>query len=471
MVGITGYGAYIPRLRLTYEAIAKAYGGAAGPGEKAVANYDEDSITIATAAALDCLQGVDRSTVDGLYFASTTSPYKEKQASSVIALATDLRRDVVTTDFGASLRASTSALRAALDAVKAGSAANVLVTSADCRMGAPQSEFERNLGDGAVALMIGSSNVVATVEATYTVSDEFTDVWRAQNQSFVQSWEDRFIIQHGYATILREALQGLMGKAGLTPKDIAKVVFYGPDPRSHAALARALGFDAKTQVQDPLFGKVGNTGSAFATMLLVAALESAKAGDRVLVGSYGDGADAFLLKVTENVGNMQGRRGVKGHLARKAPMTSYDKYLRYRNLVGQELDRRSPGGVSMTVHWRDRGEDIAMHGQRCKWCGTYQYPFQRVCYSCFATDQFDEVRLSDKKGQVFTYTKDYFGGTLDPPTVKAVVELEGPCRMVLQMTDGSADEVDLDLPVEMTFRKIHDAGGTSNYYWKCTPVR
>ena len=36
---------------------------------------------------------------------------------------------------------------------------------------------------------------------------------------------------------------------------------------------------------------------------------------------------------------------------------------------------------------------------------------------------------------------------------------------------GSSQEVKLGLPVELTFRKIHEAGGTPNYFWKCTPVR
>ena len=52
MVGITSYGAYIPMLRLPLGAIAgggrKASGGS---GEKAVANFDEDSVTMAVAAA------------------------------------------------------------------------------------------------------------------------------------------------------------------------------------------------------------------------------------------------------------------------------------------------------------------------------------------------------------------------------------------------------------------------------------
>ena len=55
MAGIVSYGAYIPYYRLNRADIAKAWGTGASPGEKAVANYDEDSLTMAVAAAMDCI--------------------------------------------------------------------------------------------------------------------------------------------------------------------------------------------------------------------------------------------------------------------------------------------------------------------------------------------------------------------------------------------------------------------------------
>jgi len=75
MVGITSYGAYIPLHRLSKAEIARAWGESPVPGEKAVANHDEDSITMAVAAGMDCLKGIDMKTLDGLYFASTAFPY------------------------------------------------------------------------------------------------------------------------------------------------------------------------------------------------------------------------------------------------------------------------------------------------------------------------------------------------------------------------------------------------------------
>ena len=110
---------------------------------------------MAVAAASDCLLGHDRQAVDGLIFASTTSPYAEKQGAAIIATALDLRRDIFAADITDVLRAGTTALKSALDAVAAGSAVQVLVVVADSRQGPPRSETERNSGDGAATFLVG----------------------------------------------------------------------------------------------------------------------------------------------------------------------------------------------------------------------------------------------------------------------------------------------------------------------------
>ena len=472
MVGITSYGAYVPMFRLPFGAIgAGSRKVSGGSGERSVANFDEDCVTMAVAAAMNCLEGIDRASVDGVLFASTSYAYKEKQAASLVAKALDLRRDVVTADFADSLRAGTTALRAAMDSVKAGSARNVLVVASDCRLAAPRSALERAFGYGAAAFLIGDTNVAATFDHHHFLADEIIDVWRTEGATYVKSWEDRFVVEHGYAHNTVEAIKGVLQKAGLTPKDFSKAVFYGPDARSHGGVARAAGFDPKTQVQDPLFGKLGNTGAAFAPMLLVAALEESKPGSKLLLANYGDCAEAFAVSVTEPVTKLWTRRGVKWHLERRAELCDYDKYLAFRNLQPSDVDRRAGQGVSATVHFRDRSEDISFHGHKCRKCGTEQFPFQRVCFKCFSKDNFDEVRLSDRHGKVMSHTFDFFAGSPDPPLIVTVTEVDGGARVYLQMTDASPKEVKLELPVEFTFRKIHEYGGTPNYFWKCTPVR
>ena len=442
-----------------------------GGGEKAVAYFDEDAMTMAVAAATDCLRGIDRATVDGLLFASTSHPYKEKQGAAVIAKALDLRRDIATADYGGSLRAGTTALRGALDAVAAGTAANVLVIASDCRLAPPRSALERSVGDGAAALLISASDVAAEVEGRHSLSEEIIDVWRTDTDPFVHTWEDRFVVEHGYRSTVVDAVKALLGKLGRAPRDFTKAALYGPDSRSHATVARALGFDPKTQVQDAYFGRLGNTGVAFAPMLLVAALENARPGDRVLVASYGDGADALALRATDAITALSDRRGMRWHLERRAELGDYDKFLRFRHLDASEHDRRAGGGLSATIHYRDRDEDISFHGQRCRRCGQEQFPFQRVCFSCYARDDFDAIRLSDRTGKVLSHTFDFFAGSPDPPLIVTMIEAEGGARLYLQMTDASPKEAKLDLPVEFAFRKIHEYGGTPNYFWKCTPVR
>jgi len=92
-------------------------------GEKAVCNFDEDIITIAVAAARDCLEGKEIEKVDGLFLA-TTSPYKEKLAASIVAAALDLPPYIRTADFFDSLRSGTIAMNSAIDSVQSGVAEN-----------------------------------------------------------------------------------------------------------------------------------------------------------------------------------------------------------------------------------------------------------------------------------------------------------------------------------------------------------
>lgn len=472
MVGIRSQAAYVPMPRLSLGAIAGGGRKAgAGSGERAVAYYDEDAVTMGVAAAVSCLEGIDRASVDGVIFASTSYPYKEKQAASIIAKALDLRRDVLTADLADSLRAGSTALRAACDSVKAGSARNVLVIASDVRVAPPRSGLEKSLGDGAAAFLISDTDVCASIDHHHVVSDEIIDVWRLDQQPFVRTWEDRFVVLHGYTANTVDAIQGLFAKSGLGARDFAKVALFSPDARSFAAVAKATGIDAKTQVQDLMFGKLGNTGAAFAPMLLVAALEEAQPDQRLLMVNSGDGAEAIALRTTERVASLRTKRGLRWHLERRSELTDYDKYLAFRNLQTSDSDRRGGQGVSATVHFRDRNEDISFHGHKCRKCGTEQFPFQRVCFSCFARDEFDAVRLSDRHGKLCSFTFDYFAGSPDAPLVVTVTEIDGGARVYLQMTDASPKEVKLDLPVELTFRKIHEYGGTPNYFWKCTPVR
>ena len=240
MVGIESYGAYIPYYRLSRVDIAKMWGEKSGSGEKAVANFDEDSVTMSVAACMDCLTGVDPKNIDGVYFASTTPPYMEKQSASIVATATDFRRDIFSADFSGSLRGGTSAIRAAMDAINGGSAKSVLVCGSDVRMGFPQGGKESSVGDGAGALLLGNSKVIATIEGVYSVCNEILDVWRSDRDHFVRCWEDRFVRDEGYCKIVPETVSFALKKHNMVASDFTKAIFASPSLRFVNNVAKKL---------------------------------------------------------------------------------------------------------------------------------------------------------------------------------------------------------------------------------------
>jgi 3-hydroxy-3-methylglutaryl CoA synthase len=464
MVGVISCGAYVPLWRLQRSAVSLGL-----RGEKAIGGFDEDSITMAVAAAIDCFDNdMDCKLIDSLIFTSTTSPYSEKQAAAIIANALDLRRDVFTADALACLRGGTIGMRMALDMVKAGSAKRVLVTAADCRLGAPESGLERDSGDGAAAFVFGDSpEVIATVEGSYSVSNELMDVWRLQGETFTSVEEDRFIEDEGYLKVVNEAVSGLMRQYGLSSKDFAKVVFYAPSSRSYRAITGELGFNS-SQIQEPLFDSVGNTGTAYSLMVLVAALEEAKPGDRILLASYGDGSDAFILQATEYINNK--RQGIRAYIQSKKVIDDYRKYLKWRGILPVDKGRSVLiPRPSLKEMMRRQEEVLRMYGSKCRVCGTVQYPPQRICTKCHTQDQFDKIRLADKKGEIYSFTVDYAAGGIEVPIV-TFTNVEGGGRVFCILTDASFDEVKIGLPVEFTFRRSY--GETlPEYIWKVRQPR
>ncbi|HEY7545252.1 MAG TPA: 3-oxoacyl-[acyl-carrier-protein] synthase III C-terminal domain-containing protein, partial [Blastocatellia bacterium] len=356
MTGITRFGAYIPFHRLAHSEIARAWGTRASDGERAVANVDEDSITMAVEAVRDLLAGGASRSVDGLIFASTTSPYAEKQASSLVATAVDLRHDVRTSDNTNSLRSATTAILTASDSVRAGSASRIIIAAADTRLAPPKSANERLFGDAASAIEIGSDGVIARLIHSHSIVDEMTDVWRRSGDQFVTGWEERFSVTQGYQRVVRQTVSELFERAQIGPSEISKAVFYAPDPGSLASVARSLGLKSE-QIPDHLFSSVGNAGAAMPVLVLASVLESASAGEKLLVVGYGSGCDALLFEVTEEIERAKSasRRGVSGHLASKVYL-DYERYARFRELIETEAARRQAPSASAPLILRRRDE-------------------------------------------------------------------------------------------------------------------
>lgn len=463
-IGITAHGAYVPKARLPRDLIAAEWGGYSMGGEKAVANHDEDSLTLAVGAALNCFASGEARDLDGVLFASTTSPYREKQMATTVAAVLDCRDDLRTTDVTDSLRAATTALLAAIDQVKAG-ARRVLVTAGDCRTPEPDSMNEQSNGDGGAAVVVGTDDVIAEIVETVSLSDEFLGSFRTDEQAYGKSFPG-FDLKVGYGRQLAAAMKAILSKAKVAPDQLAAVVISGPNPRAPQGVAKGFGIDAKKQLADTLWAVVGDVGCVQPLLMLSAALERAKPGDLILVVGIGDGADAILLRATDLVARFRPKVGVGAQIELKRTLPSYGKYLRFRRLV--KKDPPSQALSTPVVLFRDRKQLLPFYGGKCKACGTVQYPQHRVCIECSDRGGLESVKLR-RTGKVFTFVVDHVADSPDSPVVSTVIDLDGGGRVLMELTDCAPDKVEIDMPVELTFRRYHDGFGMKNYFWKARP--
>jgi len=447
------------------------------PGEKAVGNYDEDTISMAVNAAMNCVKGIDRNILDGVYLSSVSLPYKLRQNAGIIATALDLRPDIITADFTSSTKSGTTALIAACNAIKAGEAKNILVCASDCRIAKPGSTQEQAYGDGAVAILVGESDVIADLQGSYSVSYDFVDKWMADTDRFEHTWEDRWIRDEAYNKFIAESITGLAKKCNLNPQDVVKACYPCLYLKDHADIGKRLGIKPE-QIQAHMLDALGDSGNAYSLILLVAALENAGPKDTIVVASFGDGSDALLFKATEKISKAKdGKKGIKEYLASKSMLPSYEKYAAFRDLLPVEKGIRGESAPweQKTLAWRYRRGLLAMVGSKCKKCGTPQFPTQRVCANpdCKAIDQMEDYRFSDKKGRLFTYTEDRLAFSISPPAIYGKVHFEGGGSYLFDLTDCESGGVKVDMAVEMSFRrKIADpARGTYSYFWKAVPAQ
>src|SRR5512139_3399710 len=273
MIGIVSYGGYIPRLRLDRMSIYQQIGWLApavimvAQGERSMCNWDEDSLTMAVAASQDCLIGVDKQQVDSLYLASTTLPFADRLNAGIIATALNLREDILTTDFTSSLKAGTSALVTAMEAVKSGEKRRVLVAASDRREAKAASFYEMWFGDGAAAMLVGDEDVIAEFRGAHSVSYDFVDHYRSAHERFDYTWEERWVRDAGYVKIIPEAINGLLAKLAISMNEVDKVVYPCFFKREHAGIAKAIGA-TPDKVVDNLHEACGETGAAHPLVML-----------------------------------------------------------------------------------------------------------------------------------------------------------------------------------------------------------
>ncbi|MBC7186182.1 MAG: hydroxymethylglutaryl-CoA synthase [Calditrichaeota bacterium] len=344
MVGIVGYGAYVPRYRIRIEEIAKIWGADAPTyrrglmlEEKSVPAPDQDTITMAVCAARHALAraGIDPKKIGAVYVGSESHPYAVKPSGTVVAEAIDATPDVHCADLEFACKAGSEAMFIALGLVAGQTVEYALAVGADTSQGAPGDALEYSASAGAAAFVMGADNLVAEAEFTYSYMTDTPDFWRREHQ-FYPKHAGRFTGEPAYFHTIVSAGRGLLAKSGLEPKDFAYAVFHQPNGKFPLRVGKMLGFTPEQIKPGLLCPKIGNTYSASSPLGLTAVLDSAKAGERIFMVSYGSGAgsDAFVWRVTPRIDEVRDAAPRTWDIvSKKLKYLDYGTYAKFRGKI------------------------------------------------------------------------------------------------------------------------------------------
>ena len=465
MRGVISFGGYVPYRRLNRAAIAAVMGRGGGRGTRSVASYDEDTTTMGVEAARLALRSAETEP-RALWFATADPAYLEKTNATAIHAALRLDTSVGALDFGGAVRSGVGALRTALEA-----GGPTLVVTSDIRGGLPTGADEANGGDGAAAFLVGGDDdgpVVAELLGTASATEEFVDRWRQPGSPSTGQWEERFG-ETRYSPLAAQAWKEALGTAGLGADDVDVAVVTGAHGRAVKRVSGQLGV---ARVADDLAAAVGNTGTAHAGLVLANVLEQAEPGQTIAVVVLADGVEVLILRTTEALAAHRPVLSVADQVANGAEV-SYATFLQWREMIRvQPPNRPEPTRPSSSAAARAQDWKYGFVGSRGTESGMLHLPPARV--SIRPEDELDEMApapMADVGATVVTFTVDRLVYSVSPPVVFAVVDFDGGGRLPVELTDVDPDAVRVGQRVEMTFRRLYEAEGIINYFWKARPAR
>ena len=475
--GITGFGAYIPRMRLERAAIAAAHAWMApslrtlAKGNRAFCSWDEDAITMGVEAARGCLGLSQRSAVGSLTFASTTFPYADLQNASIVAGALGLPATTQSADLGGSQRAGLSALAHALRSRQEAA----LILAAD-RLGAkPAGSLEMAYGAGAAAFSVGTGAPIARLLGSHAAMAPFIDHFRAAGQAHDYMWEERWIRDEGYAKLIPPVVKAALLDAETAITEIDTLVLASPLKGAAAALAKQLGFAGT--LADTLDANAGYAGAAHPLLMLACALESAKPGQRLLLVGFGQGAEALVLQTTDAIAGYTPARGVNLAIAEGVTTSDYLRMASFYNGIDLDWGMRGEktGKAALTTQYREAGQLGAFVAGKCQACGTVQFPQLAYCVNpaCVApASQFEDFPLTETPAKVLTFTTDWLSYHPTPPLIVGFVQFDAGARLLMEIVDAGTTELQVGTPLRIVFRikEPDKVRGYNRYFWKATPV-
>ncbi|MCK9567238.1 MAG: hydroxymethylglutaryl-CoA synthase [Methanothrix sp.] len=337
--GIVSYGVYIPRFRIRLDEIARVWGNGEEITEglrvfeKSVPDLDEDTVTIAVEAARNALQRarIDPKRIGAIYAGSESHPYVVKPTASIVGQAVCTSSSFTAADFEFACKAGTAALQACLGLVGSNLIDLGLAIGADVSQGAPGDMLEYTAAAGGAAYLIGSRDVAAEIEGTYSFTTDTPDFWRREGMPYPEHG-GRFTGEPAYFKHVTGAARGLLERMGSAPEDYDYAVFHQPNGKFPVRVAKMLGFSKKQIEPGLIVPLIGNTYSASCLIGLAATLDIAKPGERIFVTSFGSGAgsDAFSISVKDEIEEIRcGASSVRDYIG-EAEYLDYAMYAKHK---------------------------------------------------------------------------------------------------------------------------------------------
>jgi hydroxymethylglutaryl-CoA synthase len=338
--GIVSYGVYIPKYRIRVDEIARVWGDNDNIAqslrvfEKSVPDMDEDAVTIAVEAARNAIMRakIDPCRIGAIYAGSESHPYAVKPTGTIVGEAICTSSSFTAADFEFACKAGTAAVQACMGLVSSNLIDLGMAIGTDVSQGAPGDMLEYTAAAGGAAYIIGSRDLAAEIEATYSFTTDTPDFWRREGMPYPEHG-GRFTGEPAYFKHVTSAARGLMERLQTKPDDYDYAVFHQPNGKFPVRVAGMLGF-SKEQIDPGLVvPMIGNTYSGSCLIGLAATLDMAQPGERIFVTSFGSGAgsDAFSIRVTDKIDEIRGGAPTVRDYIAKAQYLDYAVYAKHKS--------------------------------------------------------------------------------------------------------------------------------------------
>ena len=213
---------------------------------------------------------------------------------------------IISADLQFAGKSGTTAMQTCLGLVRSGMAELALAIGADTinRHTCPGRMAEYAASAGAVAVVLGNEGVIAEIRGTAAYASDLSDFFRVEGERYIQNIGDGGKLypafEVGMVEHVSKAAEALSAKVGLAPADYDYAVFQQPYGVIPFVLGERLGYTARQIEPGAIASRIGDCGAASALLGLANVLDNAKAGQKILVVSYGfgAGADAVSLETT-----------------------------------------------------------------------------------------------------------------------------------------------------------------------------